>query len=393
MKAARFEHTATALPDGRVLVTGGCAEGGGGQFSCGRILSSTEIYDPKAKSWKPAADMNSARSRHTAALIPLGGPALCGNNCGNVFVLGDSIDRYGAGARAVSPEIFDVGAGQWRKTADPSSSDTRNAGGDCCTPIATALANGTILMTGLIDPPSPLFNTKTETWSVPPAPGLLRIFTSATKLDGRRVLVTGGYAPNQPGAQLATAEIFDSGNGLESKGAWAPTGRMITGRQAHTATLLRDGRVLLAGGGQDPTGQAEIYDPPSGQFTKAAEMNQRRGGDPASRRGESRVFHNNPGTDFTSTLLRDGRVLVAGGGVNTGVASKALPGQTQMAALRAAETFSPPGLAPVNQGEGLTHASGNGHSPGRMRLLVSVLAGVGLLLLFVVLKRIRKGRT
>src|SRR5262245_37553143 len=73
---------------------------------------------------------------------------------------------------------------------------------------------------------------------------------------------------------------------------FVPTGRMAKGRIVHSATLLQDGRVLIAGG--EPTGSAEIYDPDSGTFAETGAM--------ASVR-----------YDHSAILLRDGRVLIVGG--------------------------------------------------------------------------------
>ena len=87
----------------------------------------------------------------------------------------------------------------------------------------------------------------------------------------------------------------------QSSGTFAPTGSMITPRFLHTATLLADGRVLIAGGiaagvNPDPSvgGSAEIYDPSSGTFTATGNM-------PTPRALQ------------TATMLSDGRVLIAGG--------------------------------------------------------------------------------
>jgi hypothetical protein len=84
--------------------------------------------------------------------------------------------------------------------------------------------------------------------------------------------------------------------------AFTPTGRLQAGRSAHTATLLPDGTVLLAGGhdsSDDVLSSAELYDPRTGQFALTGDLAQ-------------------PRTKHAASLLPDGRVLVLGGSGNTG---------------------------------------------------------------------------
>jgi len=114
----------------------------------------------------------------------------------------------------------------------------------------------------------------------------------ATLLPDGKVLVAGG---DQGGANgiLANAELYNP-----ATGSWTPTGPMIHARRDHTATLLPTGKVLVTGGGYDVNMQsfasAEVYDPVSGTWTDAGAMKY-------------------PRSAHTATLLRDGRVLVAGG--------------------------------------------------------------------------------
>jgi Galactose oxidase, central domain len=109
---------------------------------------------------------------------------------------------------------------------------------------------------------------------------------TATLLANGKVLVTGGrYKDNTFGninLTLASAELFDP-----NTGAWVQTASMASSLTAHSATKLLDGRVFVYGGG------AEIYDPLSQTWANA---------------GVSfpRIWN-------TTTLLSDGRVLVAGG--------------------------------------------------------------------------------
>ena len=87
---------------------------------------------------------------------------------------------------------------------------------------------------------------------------------TATLLSDGRVLVAGGYGI---GGLLASAELYDP-----ATGNWSITGSLNTARSAHTATLLTDGRVLVVGGwdgGSNKLASAELYDPGIGVEPKA----------------------------------------------------------------------------------------------------------------------------
>jgi hypothetical protein len=112
---------------------------------------------------------------------------------------------------------------------------------------------------------------------------------SATLLPDGKVLIAGGMRRNQD--FYKSAELYDP-----TTGKFQPTGEMSLRRVGHIAVLLRSGKVLIAGGwvGQGGTDSAELYDPATGRFTVIARMTTRRGGPSA-------------------TLLADGDVLIAGG--------------------------------------------------------------------------------
>src|SRR5450759_2287318 len=85
---------------------------------------------------------------------------------------------------------------------------------------------------------------------------------TATLLPNGKVLVAGGLDNTNP---IASAELYDPARGI-----WTPTGSLGAARDHHTATLLPNGKVLAAGGidsTSNPLASAELYDPASGTWT------------------------------------------------------------------------------------------------------------------------------
>ncbi len=114
---------------------------------------------------------------------------------------------------------------------------------------------------------------------------------TATLLKNGKLLIAGGWTGRYNVRR--SAELYDP-----NTGAFTPTGDMIIERAGSIAALLPDGRVLVAGGedrGENALASAEIYDPATGKFTRTGDMTEPRG-------------------EATATALRNGKVLIVGGG-------------------------------------------------------------------------------
>src|SRR3954454_6177940 len=163
---------------------------------------------------------------------------------------------------------------------------------------ATLLNNGKVLVAGGISAKgtgsggylagAELYDPATGVWAAPGRMLHSREYHTATLLRNGQVLVTGGYGA---GGFQTGAELYDP-----ATGKWRATGKMPVPRDWHTATLLRSGKVLIAGGDDDGTAlaRADLYDPRTGKWSRAGSM------------GGARYLH-------SATRLADGRVLVAGG--------------------------------------------------------------------------------
>jgi hypothetical protein len=122
--------------------------------------------------------------------------------------------------------------------------------------------------------------------------GTARLYHTATLLPSGKVLVVGGFATFDYSGIVASSELYDP-----DTETWAASGSLGTGRFGHTATLLRSGKVLVAGGLDNRDlylASSELYDPGTGTWTATGNL------------GAARVYH-------TATLLPSGKVLVAGG--------------------------------------------------------------------------------
>ncbi len=312
MATTHFRGAAVALPDGRVLVTGGDAG-----FSS---RTTAELYDPASGTWSAAAPMAEAqgRYRHTATLLP----------DGRVLVVGGWGTTTGPLASA---EVYDPASNTW--TATSSLSVARYAH------TATLLKDGTVLVVGGINGPTTpgvveLYDPVTGTWSLK-APSSGRGNHTATLLEDGRVLLVGGQ--QQHTGDLSACELFDP-----STGTWSTTGALAQPRSEHEAARLPNGRVVVLSGTYGLTATEE-YNPATGTWSSAGTLTtgqgSRRvalslesgnilvtGGDygpntfssaelygPVELGWEPTGSFSVPRSSYTLTLLADGRVVAMGG--------------------------------------------------------------------------------
>jgi len=233
---------------------------------------------------------------------------------------------------------------------DPATG-TFTAAGDYATPAglmtATRLADGRVLLTGCkpncgsdgYSDIAQLYDPAKDTFSSTGSTGAAYERTE-TLLSNGKVLFAGGV--NDNGYPYSSAQLYDP-----STGAFTPTGDMTKARDNHTATLLPDGTVLIAGGGLDVYGPppccvsdqtAAFYDPTTGTFGSVTSMTAGRG------------YH-------TATLLNDGRVLLAGGFYFDSRAQR--PGAPTI--LASVEIYTPPNLVPT---AALLSLAGDGRGQG-----------------------------
>jgi hypothetical protein len=262
MWADRLLHTATLLPNGKVLVAGA-------------FNRSTELYDVASGTFSRTGDTRVARRYHVMEQLA----------DGKVLIAGGAQSPMGP----VSAEVYDSATGVWTAT------------GHMVTPRGHAasvrLSNGKVLVMGGVDATgsilssSELYDPATGTWSLSGFLSQARKNHTATLLADGRVLVTGGTVVSSS-SLLTSAEVYDP-----ATGAWTTVGSMATPRTFHTATLLPNGKVLVAGGGDADfarSASVELFDPATGAFTSTASM------------AGARRQH-------TATLLNNGLVLVSGG--------------------------------------------------------------------------------
>jgi hypothetical protein len=242
-------------------------------------------------------------------------------------------------------ELYDPTTGTWSATGSMTTARRLHT--------ASLLADGNVLVTGglpdIWDPAKPrnsaeLYDPTSGTWSATRTMIMARSNHTATVLADGRVLVAGGMAAATGGPQdridLSTVEIYDP-----AAGTWAATGSMITARDTHLAVLLADGRVLVVGGGNRTTlslSSAELYDPSTGTWSATGSTSM--------------------GSVRTATLLADGRVLATGGSVDqaTGVSAELYDPNSGKWSATGSLTVARGGPTALRLGDGTVLVTGGG---------------------------------
>jgi hypothetical protein len=265
---SRSFHQATALLDGRVLLTGG-------RVDATENTADAELYLPDSGRFEAVRAMSRPRSGHTATLL----------DDGAVLVAG-GVSRPDQPINAA--ERFDPARGVFVPAGSMLRARAQHT--------ATRLADGRVLIAGGISGGAgseltfaEIYHPARNAFFATGAMQVGRAGHSASLLPDGRVLIAGGAGPD---GAFARAEIYDP-----ARGAFAAAGPMVVPRSEHTAVALGDGRVLISGGrGADARylADVEIYDPASDTFTALAPLNR-------ARRGHS------------VTLMSGGGVLVVGG--------------------------------------------------------------------------------
>jgi hypothetical protein len=284
MLIPRYLHTATLLPDGRVLVAGG---------SNGEETTAiTEVYDPAEDKWATVGRMSTGRARAAALLL----------STGKVLIIGGANN----GKAVASADLFDPATGAWHGVRHMANARHLHT--------ATQLPDGRILVIGGVKSgmlrsaqtdSAEIYEPETDRWENAGRMEVGRSDHAATLLPSGEVLITGGYNGSRI---LASVEVFEP-----AVGAWSSAPSLNIARARHTATLLPDGRVLVAGGAGEngvALATAELFDPPTRTWALQPPMSMDREG-------------------HTGTLLRNGSVLLAGGHDSRG------------AAMTSTETYDP----------------------------------------------------
>lgn len=306
MTIRRWSHTATTLADGRVLVTGGRT---GSTAANGIVLNTAEVYDPVVNEWtETAGPMSVGRRSHTATLLPDGKVLIAGGGSGvatassqpiqsaelfdpatGLFtVIGNMVERRSAHSAILLDDgtvLISAGSNGTGTLFPTNTAEIYDPADNSFTPVGPMnyphlaqlpgkLRDGRIVQGssyynvthtsagGRITDESEIYDPATRVFT-PIAPMFKqRIDIGAQGLLDGTLLIAGGVttSPNFPSIFQSTSEIFDP-----ATNSWKLSGIMSSGRDEFSGLLLDDGRVVISGGFVSPgavlLNSVEIYTP------------------------------------------------------------------------------------------------------------------------------------
>ena len=260
---ARWRHTATLLPDGRVLVAGGFTAPTT-TANAQPVLGSAELYDPATDTWTRTGSMHTRRALHVAQLLADGRVLVAG---------GRTCDQPPPTAcnftfRTDTAEIYDPATGTWTpagrmKEARHTSAAVRLADGTVVVPAGfTEKGNGDT---------ADIYDPATGRWSESRRLNVPRARQGAMVLADGSVLVAAGFQGGD------TSEVYDP-----ARRTWSFSGTMsLPTRFNFSYVVMPNGKALVAGGATFPPASrptsAEVYDPATGSWSSAGAMSSEHG--------------------------------------------------------------------------------------------------------------------
>ena len=246
-------------------------------------LASSELYNYGSGTWSSTGSMNVARVSARAVLLANG----------DVLTMGGCINSDCLGSTTTSAEIYNPSTGKWTTTGSMVKARAEF--------VAVLLSSGKVLVAGgctsynangcvAVTTAAELYNPSTGKWSSTGALRAARMAMTATVLTNGKALIAGGQTAASDA--LGSSELYNP-----STGTFSLTGKMITPRSGHTATLLTSGLVLMAGGENVngvSTSKAELYNSATGTYSATGSL-------PSNRQ------------EHAAVLLSSGKVLVSGG--------------------------------------------------------------------------------
>ncbi len=251
--------TLTLLANGKVLAAGGRTS------PAGTVFNTAEVYDPVSEQWTPTGPMNDFRWQHTATLLSDGRVLVAGGFGGLPTGTGTNDQPF-----VNSAEIYDPNTNAWTPTGSLNvrralaaatllpNGQVLVAGGRWCPSAPPATCNFTFRTAT-----AELYNPATGTWTLTGSMTQARHTTASVLLQDGRVIVPAGFTAAGNGTN---ADIYNPGTGT-----WTATSNLNVARARQGAMLLQDGRVMVVAG-FPATQSTEIYNPSTNVWTLAAPL-------------------------------------------------------------------------------------------------------------------------